>query len=129
VGSRGGGPTLAQEANQRTLEVAAVSLAARLEQLSRSAVEHEQPVGEHEQTRSMPLRLADVVGGEHDRGAVRLQAGDELPQALARLGVAAGASRSSTSGSPSSATATFTRWRLPPESRPTRAPARSRSPV
>ena len=88
-------------------------------------------VGEHEQPLPVALRLLDVVGGEDHRRAALGEGGDELPEArpLPRVEPDAGLVEQQRDRRASRPIAMLIRCWLPPESRATSSPRRSRSPV
>ena len=103
----------------------------RAPSVARRALGDDSPVAQDDDAVGQALGLLEVVRGEHDRHAEVAQAGDDLPGLAARRGSkpVVGSSRNSSSGSPTSASATSSRRCWPPESVLAAASARSASPA
>jgi hypothetical protein len=119
---------LGEEGDERALEIALVL--GRSEAGGRTREQH-LSVGQHQQLPGVALGFGDVMGREGDARSGAHAVVDELPERARWRGSSeeAGSSSSSTAGSEIKPIAMFTRWRLPPERRPTSSPARALSPV
>src|SRR3954451_11667566 len=80
-------PPLAEEGDERLLEVARTGLRHGGMELGRRAVEQVLAVGEHQEATTVALRLGEIVGGEDHRRPAARESQNEVPEPLALAGV------------------------------------------